>query len=260
MRTVLVICGTTLITWTVTDSVGLTGSCTQRIVVNSSNCGTDTEAPTITAPADVTIHTPPNIVGSCGFVVGEGELGTPDAHDNCSVNVTRTGVPAGNFFPVGTTTITYTAKDPAGNTATATQHVTIIDSTPPIIEAPPNASYTCLSQVPAANPSQATRGTVLDENGNPLPPGPPVDNCGVPTVTVSETTSGAGNPASPRIITRTFTATDGAGTSPSAPAITAARQRSPPTHRPAISSRSEQRQSPRRRTTATATLRRASST
>jgi hypothetical protein len=42
-------------------------------------------------------------------------------------------VPAGNAFPVGTTTITYTATDAAGNTSTATQTVTVLDNTPPVI-------------------------------------------------------------------------------------------------------------------------------
>jgi hypothetical protein len=204
--------GTTTITWTATDSDERTASCLQTITVTVN----DTTPPTITAPPDVDISTPPGTTGSCGLVVGETELGTPDASDNCTVNVTRTGVPNGNFFPVGTTTITYTARDGAGNTATATQTVIVRDATPPLIAAPPDASYVCLSDVPAANPSQATRGEVLDGNGDPLPPGPPSDNCGTPTVTVTETGSGAGSASSPRIITRTFTATDAHGNSASA--------------------------------------------
>lgn len=221
--------GTTIITWTVTDSVGLTASCSQQVIVNPFGCGTDTEPPTITAPPDIVLDTPPNISGSCGFVVGESQLGTADAHDNCTVNVSRTGVPAGNFFPTGVTTITYTARDAAGNTATDTQTVTVRDLTAPIIEAPADASYTCLSEVPAANANQATRGTVLDENGNPLPPGPPVDNCGTPIVTVSETSTGAGSVASPKIITRTFTATDAAGNSASDVQIITVTDPTPPT-------------------------------
>ena len=221
--------GTTLITWTVTDGVGLTASCTQRVIVNPFGCGNDTEPPTITAPADIVLDTPPNISGSCGFVIGESQLGTAQAADNCTFNVSRTGVPAGNFFSVGVTTITYTVTDAAGNTASDTQTVTVRDLTAPIIEAPPDASYTCMSEVPAASPSQATHGTVLDENGNPLPPGPPVDNCGTPTVTVSETTTGLGNVASPRIITRTFTATDAAGNSASDVQVITVTDPTPPT-------------------------------
>jgi hypothetical protein len=204
--------GTTTITWTATDSDGRRATCTQTITVTVN----DTTPPTITAPPDVNISTPPGTSGSCGLVVGETELGTPNANDNCTVNVTRTGVPAGSFFPVGTTIVTYTARDGAGNTATATQNVTVTDATPPLIAAPPDASYTCPSEVPAADASQATRGVVLDSNGDPLPPGPPSDNCGTPTVTVSESRTGAGSASNPLIITRTFTATDAHGNSASA--------------------------------------------
>ncbi len=207
--------GTTLITWTATATSGLSSSCTQRIVVNSDACGTDTEPPSITAPNDVTVTTPADTIGSCGFVVGESALGSAEATDNCSVTFARTGVPAGNFFPVGTTTITYTATDGAGLQATDTQTVTVIDGSAPLIEAPADATYVCPSEVPAANPSQATRPE-FDPNGNQLPPGPPLDNCGTPTVTVNESNNGgAGSTSSPLIITRVFTATDAAGNSSS---------------------------------------------
>lgn len=194
--------GVTTIVWTATDSLGRFATCSQTVTVST----TDPEPPTVTAPPDVTISTPVDAVGQCGIVVGESALGTPEATDNCQVNVNRTGVPAGNFFPVGVTTITYTATDAGGNTATDTQTVTVTDG-PPIIFAPPDASYVCRSEVPAADPGQATGPDIIDGNGNPQP-GPPADSCGPVTVTVSETQSGAGSVSSPLIITRTFTATD----------------------------------------------------
>jgi len=198
--------GITGITWTVTDAAGRTATCQQRVVVNGTACGSDTEPPTITAPADITAFTGPN---NTGCTVGlDDELGQATALDNCTVTVSIAGIPANNAFPPGTTILTYTATDGVGQTASDTQVVTVIDNTPPVIAAPPDASYVCLSDVPAASPSQATRGIVVDENGDPLPPGPPFDNCGIPTVTVSETSTGVGSAASPRIITRTFTATD----------------------------------------------------
>jgi hypothetical protein len=84
--------------------------------------------------------------------------------------------------------------------------------------------------VPAASPSQATRGEVLDENGNPLPPGPPIDNCGTPTVTVADTNNGgAGSATSPLVITRTYTATDAAGNSASAAQTITVADGTPPT-------------------------------
>lgn len=182
--------GTTIVTYTATDASGNTASATQSVTV------TDNTAPTITAPAAVSVNTGAGAT-SCDAFVSDATLGTATASDNCgTATVTRSGVPAGNVFPVGTTTVTYTATDGNGNTATATQTVTVTDNTPPTITGPANASYQCPSQVPAANPSQATAS----------------DNCGSATITVSETNNGgAGSTASPLIITRTYTATDSNG-------------------------------------------------
>ena len=89
--------------------------------------------PSITAPPAITAFTGAGATG-CGAFVSDAALGTATANDNCpGVTITRSNVPAGNFFLVGQTIITYTAKDQAGNTATATQRVTIIDNTPPVI-------------------------------------------------------------------------------------------------------------------------------
>jgi hypothetical protein len=96
---------------------------------------TDTTPPTITAPPALTANTG---VGAtpCGVIVSDTDLGTATASDNCPgvISITRTGVPSGNLFPVGTTTITYIATDAAGNTSTATQTVVVKDTTPPVIE------------------------------------------------------------------------------------------------------------------------------
>ncbi|HEX8136002.1 MAG TPA: PxKF domain-containing protein [Pyrinomonadaceae bacterium] len=206
--------GTTTITWTATDANGNVATCTQTITVNAN--AADTPAPpTITAPDDLTVYTGADGAVGCGAIVGETELGAAEAHDDgCSVSVKRTGVPAGNLFPVGTTTVTYTATDAAGHTATDTQTVTVIDNTPPVIRAPADAAYTCPTEVPAADASQATGAPSETDPNAPL--GPPSDNCGTPTVMVTEISIGSGSAASPRIITRTFTATDSVGNTASA--------------------------------------------
>jgi hypothetical protein len=166
--------GITGITWTVTDADGRRATCRQTVTVNG-DCGVDTEAPTITAPASITVFTGPDNTG-CAVALDD-ELGQATAEDNCSVVVTISGIPSGNLFPIGTTTLTYTATDPSGNTnaTPATQTVTVVDNTAPKIAAPADATYVCASDVPAANANQATRGDVFDENGNLLPPGPPFD-------------------------------------------------------------------------------------
>jgi len=94
--------------------------------------------PTIDAPANLTLNTGPGAT-SCGTFVGDATLGTATASDNCpGFTITRSGVPAGNNFPVGTTTITYRVTDRVGNYAEDTQTVTVVDNTPPVITCPAN--------------------------------------------------------------------------------------------------------------------------
>jgi hypothetical protein len=158
--------------------------------------GCDTTAPTITAPADAVTTTGPGAT-LCSAVVANG-LVTATALDNSGITPTVTRSPAGNTFAVtpGGITVIYTATDLAGNTATATQLVTVTDDTVPTITAPADADYQLLSDVPAADPASATAA----------------DNCGVPTVTVVDTDDGgAGTLGFPLTIIRTFTATDAAG-------------------------------------------------
>ncbi len=226
--------GSTGINWTVTDSNGLAASCTQRILVHDP-CATDTGPPTIVAcgplgtetgtACAVTVSTGPNST-TCGVALSpsDNELGTPVVHDDCSAVVTTTGIPAGNLFPVGNTTLTYTATDGAGHTASATQLVTVVDNTVPVIVAPANANYVCLSQVPAANVSQAHGNNPALPNGGPV-----FDNCGILSVTVSDSSTGVGSGASPKIITRTYTATDIHGNSANAVQVITVIDAVPPT-------------------------------
>ena len=143
---------------------------------------------TLTCPGDVSVGNDPD---QCGANV---TYTTPG--DEACGTVTCDHI-SGSFFPVGDTMVTCTSS--VGPTCSF--KVTVNDTQNPLITAPPNASYQCASEVPAANPAQATAS----------------DNCGAPTVTVSESNNGgAGSPASPLIITRTYKATDGAGNSSSA--------------------------------------------
>jgi DNA/RNA endonuclease G (NUC1) len=155
----------------------------------------DRVAPSISAPANLTVSTGPNAT-TCGTVVTDAELGTADASDNAgNVSVDRSGVPSGNLFPAGTTTITYTATDGAGNSNVATQTVTVIDNTAPTLSAPAPAS------VNADSTGHATIPDVVAVTAAS-------DNCGPVTVTQSPL---AGTIVGTGTHTINITATDAAG-------------------------------------------------
>lgn len=155
----------------------------------------DTVVPTITAPANVTVNTGAGAT-SCGAVVSDTDLGNATAADNTgNVNVARTGVPSGNIFTVGTTTITYTATDDAGNSTPATQIVTVIDNTRPVVTARAPASMNAGPTGQAAIPNVLASTTASD-------------NCGPVTLTQSPV---AGTMVGVGTHTITVTATDAAG-------------------------------------------------
>ncbi|MGH9963156.1 MAG: HYR domain-containing protein, partial [Pyrinomonadaceae bacterium] len=114
------------VTYTATDGGGNQAS-TQRTVFV-----VDTTAPIVTAPPQVTVYTGAGAT-SCGAMVSDTLLGAASAIDSCQGSLPTSRVPAGNVFPVGQTTITYTATDAFNNTGTATQNVIVIDNTPPTI-------------------------------------------------------------------------------------------------------------------------------
>jgi hypothetical protein len=143
--------GTTDITYTATDAAGNSVSGIQHVTVH------DLTPPTFTfVPPDVTVNTGAGAT-SCGTVVSDVTLGTAIVADDCDTTVIRTGVPAGNNFPVGTTIITYKAK--ADLSVTATQTVTVVDNTPPVLTAP--AAVTAYTGAGATSCSTVVSDAVL---------------------------------------------------------------------------------------------------
>ncbi|MBW6535666.1 MAG: HYR domain-containing protein, partial [Mariniphaga sp.] len=118
--------GTTTITYTATDAYGNTAEASFTVTVN------DTQAPVISGmPEDIVVD---NNEGECGAVV---TWQAPTAEDNCSVESFTNDIPENDFFPVGTTTITYMATDASGNTAEASFTVTVNDTQSPVISGMP---------------------------------------------------------------------------------------------------------------------------
>jgi hypothetical protein len=114
----------------------------------------DDDPPSISCPGALTVGT--NV--GCTYV---GEIGTATGEDNCgSVTITND---APSAFPKGETTVTWTATDGAGLTATCTQVVTVVDDDAP--------SITCPGAVTVAICNQpAALGTpVVSDNCDPSP-------------------------------------------------------------------------------------------
>ncbi|MEZ4980427.1 MAG: hypothetical protein R2769_02330 [Saprospiraceae bacterium] len=126
--------------------------------------------------------------------------------DNCSGNMVNlfitesTNGGAGCVSDPEIITRTYTIEDECGNSYAQDQIITLIDDEAPVFtNAPQNAFYTCIDDVPLANPANATA-----QSGA---------NCSdIATVTVTDVfLGGAGCPGDPIDIHREFTATDACG-------------------------------------------------
>ncbi len=149
--------GVTNVTWTVTDVQGNTATCIQTVTVQ------DTEAPVITCPADVTVGTNPGVCAASGVT-----LGSPVVSDNCSIASVTNNAPG--IFALGSTTVTWTVTDVAGNTATCAQIVTVVDDVDPIIACPADVIVNSTAGICGAT------GVILS---SPLTN----DNCSIASVT-----------------------------------------------------------------------------
>jgi HYR domain len=84
----------------------------------------DTTPPSLVLPGDITVQAGPN---------GEAVSYTATATDLVDGSVTPSCTPpSGSTFPVGTTTVTCTATDAHGNTATGSFTITVQDATQPV--------------------------------------------------------------------------------------------------------------------------------
>lgn len=182
--------GTTNIVWTVTAANLQTATCLLTVNV------TDNQAPVIiNCPVDFTVYTGPGRT-TCDQVATWTE---PTATDNCggAVSWVRSHIP-GSIFPVGTTTVTYTATDGSGNSATCSFVITVIDNTPPTFTPPANLTIYVNASC-SYNASISITGDVNNE----------ADNCPLGGAQAVFTDAVANGPCPGTfVITRTWTLTD----------------------------------------------------
>ena len=170
--------GQTTVTWTARDASGNDATAKQIVTVK------DTTSPIIHAPSDITEEA----TSAAGIV----PLGNATVTDNGLIKSVTNNAPA--VFPLGKTTVTWTATDEAGNTASSTQIITITDTTSPKITPPKNVVFEVTSTtdnvVPLGNATVTDNGLIKSVTNN----APAVFPLGKTTVTWTATDE-AGNKA-----------------------------------------------------------------
>ena len=150
--------GVTEITWTATDEAGNSDTCTQMVTVE------DATPPNLNCPSSATFATN----SGCLY---NGSIGTASATDNCSlVSSITISSDAPTNFPLGTTTVTWTATDEAGNSSTCTQNVMVVDGEAPQVFCPAdisfevNAGCTYIGGFGTASASDACSSVAIDND------------------------------------------------------------------------------------------------
>ena len=199
--------GTTTVTYTATDAKGNTATCSFTITVTATvdPCATDVTKPTINnCPSSQ------SLTADLGKTCKNATWTAPTATDNCTtptltfVTSPTTGLTNGGCYPIGVTTVTYTATDAKGNTATCSFTITVVanpcdlDVTKPVINnCPSNQNLLTAVSCTIASWTAPTA----------------TDNCSTPTLTYVSSPTGFFNGSCypVGVTTITYTATDAKG-------------------------------------------------
>ena len=184
--------GYTIVTWTVTDS-GTTAKAYQVITVR------DTTPPVVTAPPDILVEP----TGQLTPV----DLGTPTVTD-ADPNPTVTN-DAPESFPIGVTTVTWTATDSSDHTATATQTVTVRDMTPPVVTAPADVTAEATGALTTVEIGTATATDAVDPSPTVTNDAPESFPPGATTVTWTATDSAGNEATATQTVTVRFSYAEG---------------------------------------------------
>lgn len=176
-----VITGTTTITMTAIDGNGNADSCTFDVIP------VDTAAP-VAVCQDITVYL--DGVGNVDIVGSDVDAGSTDA---CGIATLSVSPSSFTCAEVGVNVVTLTVTDGAGNTATCTANVTVLDSIVPTITCPADQNVSLDANCEFVMPDYTTMATTTD-------------NC-----TVAVTQSPAVGTVITSATTVTLTADDGSG-------------------------------------------------
>jgi HYR domain./PKD domain. len=180
---------TVTVTLTATDDSGNSATCTFTVNV------VDNTPPTIIAcPSTQTLTLDDNCEASLPDYTDDAT-----AADNCDTPTVTQDLAIGTpYTGPQTVTVTLTATDDSGNSATCTFTVNVVDNTPPTITCPGTQTLTLDDDCEASLPDYTDDATAED-------------NCDTPTVTQDPA---IGTPyTGPQTVTVTLTATDNSGNS-----------------------------------------------
>jgi gliding motility-associated-like protein len=117
--------GTTRVTYTATDANNNSSTCSFNVVVHDRTAPIASKCPTqIVVKADNTCKAKASWV-------------PPAFADNCSVTSVASSHTSGSDFAIGTTEVTYTAKDAAGNQTQCRFNVVVEDTSAPVVATKP---------------------------------------------------------------------------------------------------------------------------
>ncbi|MBX2890181.1 MAG: HYR domain-containing protein [Saprospiraceae bacterium] len=149
----------TIVTFTVTDLAGNSAQCSINVFLQ------DNSAPTINCPSVVEVGTSSS---SCDGIATFNVTAT----DNCdnNVQITQTSGPAsGSAFPLGATTVSFSAQDDSGNSANCSFNVVVSDDDAPVISVcPPDVSVSTDDNCEAIT-ADYTGLVVASDNCDPNP-------------------------------------------------------------------------------------------
>ncbi len=150
--------GTTTNSFLADDGAGNTATCAFTVTV------TDNEMPVITQmPGNITANT------DSGMCTANIVWLSPIATDNCAVTLSSSAN-SGDAFPVGTTTVVFTATDASGNVTLDSISVTVADQEAPII--------TCSSNITVSTDSGMCYATGVNLGSTTA-----LDNCNIASLT-----------------------------------------------------------------------------